>query len=484
MRRLLLLISITFSAIVISFGCGSSATPTSPADLPLSIESIDGTSGIPVDSSFEYTFDEAVDTSTVTASTFFIVETASGGCDESNALAASVECSSNTECVLDPESNLQPETGYTICLTENITYLNGISFTSTSFSFTTEDDGISGVVRADGLPSAGLSSTAPADRLSGTVANATMTITFDEAMTASTVNTDNITLTCGGQAQEISIAVADSDNKVFTITPSSQLLQVSECTLAIGTSVADADGNTLPATVNYVFNTKCASSDEFLSDTFSAECWALGSQNDAYPDLTSSDSYYSIDTESGLLNFAAPAGYTINSIANGGNGYCLIVKQSTSDNLTVTVNITSVSNMDSYVSLGGGLGRFDGIALTLQDSSNNTATINWNWVFDDGDNEYRVECASSTGASAKSSDGCPDVSESNKLRIVKEGTSFTLYYYNNNQANFNQLTTFDLSSFVDSYVVALGFYTANGDGTFSGSIDSVTFEAGSADDQD
>jgi len=135
--------------------CGTQqAVPSTPTEVPVPIEALDGQTDIDVSSSFSYTFDQAVDTSTVTAGTFFMTggssASASGSsasakglmpgddiCDPSDAIDATVSCPRSTECILDPVDDLESAAPYFCCLTEDILYENGDSFEFFSAAFIT-----------------------------------------------------------------------------------------------------------------------------------------------------------------------------------------------------------------------------------------------------------------------------------------------------------------------------------------------------------
>ena len=133
------------SAILYSFGCGGGAgSPQTHAQVPISIEDLGGEGGIETDSSFAYTFTKAVDTSTVTDSTFYIVEGTT--CDPSNAIDATVECdSAGLICTLTLSDELDNGTVYTICLTASsdsggIIYEDDTNFEGDEITFATKTE--------------------------------------------------------------------------------------------------------------------------------------------------------------------------------------------------------------------------------------------------------------------------------------------------------------------------------------------------------
>jgi hypothetical protein len=86
----------------------------------------------------------------VTSSSFFIVETPAAAaqvtkaaiddtiCDPAMALAASIACPSFLSCTLDPGSDLENNTIYSICLMPSITFADGSPFEGFMATFTTE----------------------------------------------------------------------------------------------------------------------------------------------------------------------------------------------------------------------------------------------------------------------------------------------------------------------------------------------------------
>lgn len=159
---------------IFGVGCGGGG---GTATGPVSVNTLDGATDIPVDSTFRYTFNRTVDTTTVDTSTYFIVQTPAQGaaqtaaqtkaaiddtiCDSANALPAVVGCSSATKCELDPVVDLIGSTSYTICLTTDIEYLGfgaqtvgkqtGTAFDGFMATFTTASSGTAVTITASKL---------------------------------------------------------------------------------------------------------------------------------------------------------------------------------------------------------------------------------------------------------------------------------------------------------------------------------------------
>jgi hypothetical protein len=143
---------LVFSIVYSTMGCGYVA-PTVPDDVPENVSMIDGSTDVAIDSSFVYIFSQEIDPTTVTDSTFYIVQniqanisTLSKGqpfssiCNPDDALEAIISCEFFQQCILDPVEGLEPEMGYSICLSSDIMYLNGMSFEGAEVTFLASPD--------------------------------------------------------------------------------------------------------------------------------------------------------------------------------------------------------------------------------------------------------------------------------------------------------------------------------------------------------
>jgi len=122
-------------------GCGSAVAPTDAAD-PVSVNTLDGAEGVPVDGTFKYAFSRLMTPSTVTTSTFFMVKKVDEDiCDPTQAIDATVECSSPIGCTLTPADMLEYSTVYSICLMGDMQYATGVPFEGFMATFTAEEEG-------------------------------------------------------------------------------------------------------------------------------------------------------------------------------------------------------------------------------------------------------------------------------------------------------------------------------------------------------
>lgn len=113
---------------------GFVAVFTTEEEGPLDLNNLDGTAGVPVDSSFRYRFQKPVVSDTVDSSTYFIVsipaapslsflkaEVDMGLCDPANSLDADIECT-DWSCTLYPLNPLEFFVSHAVCLMPAISY--------------------------------------------------------------------------------------------------------------------------------------------------------------------------------------------------------------------------------------------------------------------------------------------------------------------------------------------------------------------------
>ena len=102
-----------------------------------------------------------------------------------------------------------------------------------------------------------VSSFSPASGATNVATNATVTVTFSEAMTASTINTSTVQLTDGSTAVPASVAY-NASNRTATLTPSSALGNSKTYTIVVqsgASGVKDAAGNALATDASSSFTT-------------------------------------------------------------------------------------------------------------------------------------------------------------------------------------------------------------------------------------
>ncbi len=118
----------------------------------VNVNNLDGATGVPIDSKFQYIASPAFDSSTVTGETYFIVPVTGNSasisakaamddtiCDLEGALPAAQSSAISTFFGLIPSGVLSYNTQYAICLTEGIAYENGSAFGGFMARFTTAE---------------------------------------------------------------------------------------------------------------------------------------------------------------------------------------------------------------------------------------------------------------------------------------------------------------------------------------------------------
>ncbi len=103
--------------------------------------------------------------------------------------------------------------------------------------------------------------------------NSTYALTFDTAMTASTVNASTVTLACGSTAETLTVAAASSADTAFTLTPAAAFPPLTDCTATVSTGVESSSSGALAATATYAYTTGCITDDNFSNANTESGCW-------------------------------------------------------------------------------------------------------------------------------------------------------------------------------------------------------------------
>ncbi len=201
------------------------------------------------------TFNEALDASTVNTSTVRLRSTTSGA-----SVAASVTYDAATRVArLTPASALAAATSYTAALMggasdPRIKDLAGNALASTiEWSFTTASAG-------DTTPPT-VTTTSPLANATGVGRSANITATFNEAMTASTINTSTVQLRDPAGNVVPGVVTYSASNRRATLNPTPTLIARTVYTVTVkgGSAdprVKDAAGNALAADRIWTFTTK------------------------------------------------------------------------------------------------------------------------------------------------------------------------------------------------------------------------------------
>jgi O-glycosyl hydrolase len=209
----------------------AAAAPTVTAVTPAS-----AATGVAVSTTVTATFSEAMNSSTITASTFTL--TPAGG-----AAVTGTVSYSNSVATFTPSANLAGSTLYTATITTGAQNSSGTALAASySWTFTT---------------AAALAPTVtvvtPASAATGVAASTTVTAAFSEAMNASTITSSTFTLTAAGGAAVT--GTVNYSNFVATFTPSANLAYSTQYTATITTGVQNTAGTALAANYTWTFTT-------------------------------------------------------------------------------------------------------------------------------------------------------------------------------------------------------------------------------------
>ena len=111
MKKIISLLFVIMSIVALST-CGS-GSPTTPTDIPIAIEGLDGETGVSVNATFAYTFSSAPDSSTVTSDTFFIYPALQ---TQNEKVGSTISENSEVEYILTPTESLEEDTIYVLSI--------------------------------------------------------------------------------------------------------------------------------------------------------------------------------------------------------------------------------------------------------------------------------------------------------------------------------------------------------------------------------
>jgi len=222
----------------------SFTTAPAPDTTPPTVTSVTpaaGATGTAVNTSVTAAFSETIDPLTVTPATFTL--------KNSGASISGAVSSSGGSATFTPGVPLAYNTTYTAAFTTGIKDLAGNALASMySWTFTTG-------AAPDTTPPT-VTGTTPATSATGVPVYTTVTATFSEPMTASTITAATFVVTGGGGNVIGNIGFATSSgNTVATLTPSSPLLYGVTYTATITTGVRDLASNAVAQNYVWTFTT-------------------------------------------------------------------------------------------------------------------------------------------------------------------------------------------------------------------------------------
>ncbi len=218
-----------------------SFTTSAAADVtaPTVLTTIPANSGmsIAVNSNVSATFSEAMNSSTITSTTFTLKQGATS-------VAGSVSYSGTT-ATFNPTSDLTGGTVYTATITTGAMDAAGNALAATkTWSFTT--------AAAADVTAPTVLTTLPTNGAMSIAVNSNVSATFSEAMNSSTINSTTFTLKQGATSVAGSVSYSGT---TATFNPTSDLVGGIVYTATITTGATDAAGNALPSTKTWSFTT-------------------------------------------------------------------------------------------------------------------------------------------------------------------------------------------------------------------------------------
>ncbi len=220
-------------------GCGGS-TPDTTAPTVSSTTPATAATGVAVSANVTATFSEAMQSATITSTTFTLKQGAT--------LVPSVVTYVGTTATLNPSSSLAASTTYTAAVTTGVKDQAGNAMAvSKTWSFNT---------LADTTTPPTLSTTVPADTVPGVTGialNADITVTFSKAMDPLTVTATTFTLMQG--VTPVSGVVTSPSTTTATFHPSLALTASTTYTATVTTGVKDLAGTAMAVARTWTFTT-------------------------------------------------------------------------------------------------------------------------------------------------------------------------------------------------------------------------------------
>lgn len=238
------LVSILFLLSIFAVGCGGgsgNATAATVTPIAISTTPIDGATGVALNASIVAIPEVALDSATVTATTFTLKNGATA--------VAGVVTYVSGAMVFKPDSNLAVSTVYTATITTGVHKADGTAILATNmvWSFTT------GVAADSTSPT--VVSTNPANADVSVPLDRSVSAIFSEALDPATTDTTSFTLTVGG----VPVAgVVSYANKTMTFNPTANFTASTVYVATITTAVKDLAGNALAVSEVWSFTSGTA----------------------------------------------------------------------------------------------------------------------------------------------------------------------------------------------------------------------------------
>ena len=230
------------NALAAQFNSTFTTTPAPDNTAPtiVSRAPTNGATSQPINTNVVITFSEPMDQATLTTSTITLTPTGGGA-----AITGTVTPGAgNTTATFNPNADLAYNTSYTVTVTTGVKDVAGNALAAQSTStFTTLLDTVAPTVTA----------TLPVANATGVSRNTVITVTFNEAMDATTINGTTFTVTAGGPI--VGLVTYNTATRVATFTPSGQLAASTLHTVTVTTGAKDAAGNSMAVNAVFSFTT-------------------------------------------------------------------------------------------------------------------------------------------------------------------------------------------------------------------------------------
>ncbi|HUX60050.1 MAG TPA: Ig-like domain-containing protein [Ignavibacteriaceae bacterium] len=221
-----------------SFNTGAAALITPPS--VSSTDPVNAETAVPINQKIAATFSTAMDASTITASTFTLMQ-------GTTPIPGFVSYSGVT-AIFAPSSNLAPNTAYNVIITTGAKDLAGNALANNYvWSFTT---GAAAIVTSPTV-----SSTDPLNAATGVPLNQKIAATFSKTMDATTITSATYTLTQGSTSVSGFVSYSGT-TAIFA--PASNLLANTVYSVTITTGAKDLAGNALATNYVWSFTTGAA----------------------------------------------------------------------------------------------------------------------------------------------------------------------------------------------------------------------------------
>jgi O-glycosyl hydrolase len=213
-------------------------TAAGPAPTVSSVTPVDQSTGVAITSPVTATFSEAMNSSTITGSTFTL--TPQGG----SAVAATVSYAAGV-ATLTPTAQLANNTTYTATITTGVTSSAGSALAANYiWTFTTAT-----------APPPAVASVTPLNLSTTAAISTTVTATFNQAMNSSTITASTFTLTGPGNSSVQGTVAYNAGTSVATFTPAANLAYSTTYVATLSTSITSSAGTALAANYTWSFTT-------------------------------------------------------------------------------------------------------------------------------------------------------------------------------------------------------------------------------------